>query len=197
MKQETEFSTKDSLHLIRDMIGKARLSYTSKGIASIVWGTLIMFCGIFEWAQIQLNFKIGFDIWLLLILALIPQIYFGVKERRSRDFVGHDEQTITFVWIAYTICIFITCFYSAKFRVESSASLIMILFGMPTFITGGIFKLKSSIIGGVICWVLSLVSMFTNFSTDMLLMAACGLFAWIIPGVILWNRYKKQLLANV
>lgn len=197
MNNQPEFTTRESLLLINEMIGKARRSYTSKGTASIVWGVLIMFCGIFEWAEIQFDFKIGFDIWLLLIAALIPQIYYGIKEKRSRDFIGHDEHTILFVWIAYSVCIFITNFYSAKFGDGNSASLIMILFGMPTFIIGGIFKLRAMIFGGVICWILSLVSMYTTFKTDMLLMAACALFAWIIPGIILLNRNKKEQLANV
>ena len=71
------------------------------------------------------------------------------------------------------------------------------LFGLPTFITGGILKFKPLIAGGIICWILSIISIFSNNATDMLLMAACGLFAWVIPGVILWNRYKKQQLSNV
>lgn len=197
MADQAEFSTQESLHLINEMIGKARRSYTSKGIASIVWGLLIMSCGLMEWAEKNYKFTIGFDIWLLLMAALIPQIYFGIKERRSRDFVGHDEQALLYVWTAYSICIFITCFYSSKFSNDSSASLIMMLFGLPTFIAGGILKFKPMILGGIICWGLSIISVFTSFSTDMLLMAACGLFAWVIPGAILWTRYKKQQLSNV
>lgn len=197
MKDQTEFSTQESLRLINEMIGKARKSYTSKGIASIVWGLLIMVCGLISWAEQQFLFNIGFDIWLLLIAALAPQIYFGVKEKRSRNFVGHDEQTLLFVWTAYAICIFITSFYSGKIGNESDASLIMMLFGLPTFITGGILKFKPMIAGGIICWVLSIASIFSNNATDMFLMAVCGLFAWFIPGIILWNKYKKQQSQNV
>ena len=197
MKNQSEFSTQESLHLINEMIGKAKESYTTKGIASIVWGSLIISCSVITWAKLVYNFQLGFDVWLLLIVALIPQIYFGIKERRSKKFVGHDEKTILFVWIAYAICIFITSFYSVKIGNDSEASLIMMLFGMPTFITGGILKFKAMIAGGIICWVLSIASVFSNEAIDMLLMAACGLFAWLIPGMILWNRYKKQQLSNV
>ncbi len=149
------------------------------------------------WAQQQFNLDIGFDIWLLLLLALIPQIYFAIKEKREKGFTGHDEKTMNFVWTSFTVCIFITAFYNSRWGGESSASLIMMLYGIPTFITGGIFKFKPMIVGGIVCWLFSAISIYTPFKMDMLLMAACGLFAWVIPGTILWNRYKKQQQANV
>jgi hypothetical protein len=196
MKEE-EFSTQQSLQLIQEMIRKAKKSYVSKGTASMVWGTLIVVCSLTTWAQIVFSFTIGFDVWMLLLLALIPQIYFAVKERNAKSFVGHDEQTMNFVWISFTVCIFITSFYNSRYGGESSTTLVMMLYGIPTFITGGIFKFKPMIIGGIICWVLSILSIYTPFTTDMLLMATCGLCAWLIPGIILWTRYKKQQQADV
>lgn len=195
--KDQELSTAESLQLISEMIGKAKRSYVSKGTASIVWGALIILCSMVTWAQQQFTIDIGFDIWLLLLLALIPQIYFAIKEKREKGFTGHDEETMNFVWISFTVCIFITSFYNSRWGGESSASLIMMLYGIPTFITGGIFKFKPMIVGGIICWVFSIISIYTPFKTDMLLMAACGLFAWLIPGIILWNRYKKQQQADV
>ena len=191
MLKEPPFSSEQSIQLINEMIGKAKRSYTTKGIASMVWGTLIIFCSMVTWVQVKYNFNIGFDIWLLLIVALVSQIYFSIKEKKDKKFVGHDEQTMTYVWTTFSICIFITSFYNSKYDSESSTTLIMMLYGIPTFITGGIFKFKPMIVGGIICWIISIISMYTSFATDLLLMATCGLFAWLIPGIILWNKYKK------
>lgn len=195
--KEQQLSTEESLQLIGEMIGKAKRSYVTKGIAGMVWGILIIFCSMFTWAQQQYNFDIGFDIWLLLLFALLPQLYFTIKEKREKKFTGHDEETMHFVWISFTVCIFITSFYNSRWGGESSTTLIMMLYGIPTFITGGIFKFKPMIIGGIICWVISIFSIYTVFKTDMLLMASCGLCAWLIPGIILWTRYKKQQQADV
>lgn len=192
MLNQPELSTQDSIKLIQEMIGKAKRSYISKGIASMVWGALIVTCSLTTWAEVQYKFNIGFDVWTLLLLALIPQIFFAIKEKKTKDFIGHDERTMDFVWSTFAICIFITSFYNSKYGGESSTSLIMMLYGIPTFITGGIFKFKPMILGGIICWLLAIISINTPFTTDMLLMAACGLFAWLIPGIIMWNRYKMQ-----
>lgn len=192
--EENKMTEQESLKLINEMIGKAKRSYITTGAASIVWGILIVVCSLLTWYQVYTKHFFGFDVWLLIFLALIPQIYFSISEKKKKNFVSHDEHTMTYLWSTFAICIFILSFYDSKFGTNDSHStaLFMLLYGVPTFITGGIFKFKPMILGGIICWVLSVASMYTDVATDMLFMAACGLFAWLIPGIILWKKYKKQ-----
>ena len=185
-----------SLELITEMISKAKKSYTSKGIASMVWGSLITFCGLVNWIEIHFKKDFG-DVWLLTLIALIPQIYFSIKEKRSKNFIAHNEIATNYIWIAFTLSMFITSFYFSHFNMNNVSSLIMMLFGIPTFILGGMNKFTPMIVGGIFCWTASIVSIFTDIETDVLLMAACGLFAWLIPGIILWGRYKKSIAAHV
>lgn len=194
--EEKELSYEESLKLINNMIGKAKKSYVTKGIAAIVWGALIVICSLVTWAEIQFKSDIGFDVFILLILAIVPQVYFSAKEKRSKKFVSFEEGTAGYVWMAFGIAIFITSFYNSKYGTSESSTLIMILYGIPTFITGGMVKFRPMIIGGIICWALSIVSVYTPVKIDMLLMACCGLFAWLIPGIILWNRYQKSKLQH-
>ena len=195
--QEENFSEQDSLKLINEMIGKAKSSYVTKGIASIVWGLLIITCSMLTWAELQFKWYPGFDVWLLVFLALIPQIFFSAKEKKTRKFTGHDEVTARYVWTAFAVAIFLTTFYNTRYGSNESTTLFMMLYGIPTFITGGMFNFKPMIEGGLLCWVFSAISVYTPASTDMLLMAASGLFAWLIPGIILWNRYQKQRRCDV
>ncbi len=187
----------ESLRLIGEMIGKVKRSYVTKGIASIVWGILIIICSLLTWARIQFDFTLGFDEWFLVFLAVIPQVYFTIKEKKERKFTAHDEDTMTYVWSSFGICIFILSFYNAGFGNEHITCLYMMLYGLPTFITGGIFKFKPMIYGGIACWVLAIISLFTSVATDMLFVAVCGLVAWLIPGIILWNKNKDQQVADV
>jgi len=196
IEEGNKMTEQESLKLINEMIGKAKRSYITTGAASIVWGILIVVCSLLTWYQVYTQHAFGFDVWLLVFLAVIPQIYFSIAEKKKKNFVSHDEHTMTYLWSTFAICIFILSFYNSKFETDSSHStaLFMLLYGIPTFITGGIFKFKPMIFGGIICWVLSVASMYTDIATDMLFMAACGLFAWFIPGIILWKKYKKQQL---
>ncbi len=194
--EENNFSEEDSLKLINEMIGKAKKSYVTKGIASIVWGALITFCGLVSWYQIHFDVHFG-DVWLLTLIALIPQIYFSVKERKSKQFISHNETTTNLIWIAFAVSMFITTSFLGRILVNNPMPIIMMLYGIPTFIIGGMFKFKPMILGGIFCWIASVISIFTNAEVDVLLMAACGLFAWLIPGIILWLRYKKNQATNV
>jgi hypothetical protein len=64
---EQPFNEKESLKLINEMIGKAKKSYVTKGIASIVRGVIIIICSLVTWWQIKFNCNIGFEIWTLLL----------------------------------------------------------------------------------------------------------------------------------
>jgi len=198
-EEEENLGEMESLRLINEMISKAKSSYVTTGAASMVWGALIVLCSLLTWLQIQLNNFFSVDIWLLTVVAVIFQVYFSIKERKQRNFVAHDETITTYVWTAFGICIFLLSFYSSKFgnSGQSINSLFMLLYGIPTFITGGVYKYKPMIAGGIICWGLCIISMFTDSTTDLLLMAASGLFAWLIPGIILWRRYQKKRTADV
>ncbi len=196
--QDDNFSEKDSLKLINEMIGKAKKSYVTKGTASIVWGSVIMICSLVTWSQVHYKYNLGIDIWLLTIVALISQIFFSVKESRNRNFVSYEREPIAYSWMAFGISIFIlTLYVSTHSQRGEGSSLFMMLYAIPTFITGGITKFKPMIFGGVFCWVAAVVSIYTAIETDLLLMAACGFFAWLIPGLILWDSYKKGKGANV
>ncbi len=197
MQNEEILSEQESLKLITDMISKAKKSYVTKGIASIVWGLLIFICSLLTWAQVQFGFSLGFDVWLFVLAAAIPQVYFSIKEKKQKNYVSHDEQTMTYLWSTFGICIFILTFYNSRFGNEGSTTLFMMLYGIPTFITGGIFKFKPMLLGGTVCWILSVVSVYTPFGIDMLFMAGCGLFAWLIPGIILWKKHQQQQSCDV
>jgi hypothetical protein len=138
--EDKEFSYEESIRLIDSMIKKAKRSYVTKGLASIVWGMLIIVCSLVTWAQIQLSFDIGFDIWLLLFFAIIPQIYFSVKEKRQRKFESLEGESISYVWTAFGVAIFIVSFYNSRYGSNESSTLFMVLYGIPTFITGGMMK---------------------------------------------------------
>lgn len=196
MTETDNFSEKESLKLIDEMIGKAKESYVTKGIASIVWGSLITFCGLANWVEVHYHKNFG-DVWLLTLIALIPQIYFSIKEKKRKSFISHNEITINYVWIAFTFSMFITSFYFSHFRLGNVSPLIMMLFAIPTFIIGGMTRFRPMVFGGVFCFAASVTSMFTTVEIDLLLMATCGMVAWLIPGLIKWGKYKKGKSANV
>ena len=80
---------------------------------------------------------------------------------------------------------------------EYTASFFLLLYGMPTFVTGMTMKFKPMFWGGLLCWACCLLSLYTPVKTDLLLIALSAAGAWLIPGIIMEKDYqmaKKQLV---
>lgn len=190
--EENKLNENESLKLIAEMIGKAKSSYHSNGTGAIMWGIVIFFCSTFDFFKIQFQFDIGFDIWWLMFVALIPQFYMLFKNDKNKNFVSYEETTMGYVWGAFGASILMLMFFNGYYRPAHSESLFLMLFGMPTFITGGMFRFKPMILGGIICWALFTASLYTDLKINMLFMAMAALFAWLIPGIILRKKCSRQ-----
>lgn len=191
MEDEKQLSEKESLALITSMITKAKNSYIDSGVGPLFWGIVITFCSLVTYAERTYKFDIGFDIWILSLLALIPQIYFSIRVRKNKNYTPHDESMMNYVWGTFAIAMFMVNFYVSKTHAPNGIALQMIIFGIPTFITGGVRKFKPMIVGGLICWICSISAYYVVFPNSMLLMALSATCAWLIPGIILRRKYLK------
>ncbi|HMP93461.1 MAG TPA: hypothetical protein PKD90_11350, partial [Phnomibacter sp.] len=83
--------------------------------------------------------------------------------------------------------------------VPSISSLLILIYGFPTMVTGIVLRFKPMIIGGAVCSLLFILSLFTNNTWDNLLNGLAGIFNWLIPGLILQRKYqrKRQAPAHV
>ena len=174
------------------MISKAKSSYHSNGTGAIMWGIIIFFCSLFDFFRMQFKFDIGFDIWWLMFLALVPQFIMRFKNNKKKNFVSYEETTMSYVWLAFGASILMLMFFNGYYRPSHSESLFLMLFGLPTFITGGMFRFKPMIFGGIICWVLFFISLYTDLKINMLFMALAALSAWLVPGIILRNKCIRE-----
>ena len=73
----------ESLLLISQMINKAKNSYHESGIGPMLWGTVITLCSLVTYLQIKFHFRLPFDIWLLTLFAIIPQVILIAREKKN------------------------------------------------------------------------------------------------------------------
>jgi hypothetical protein len=217
--EDNKMTEKESLELISKMINKAKGSYHDSGIGLILWGCVITICSFVTFLKFHYEFKPPFDIWLLIFVAIIPQIFIVAKEKKNNKVRNYDDNVMDYVWICFGISIFILMFINATiikqlnpvfqnyidvngkrpaFNYSSfSTSFFLLLYGIPTIITGSCRKMRPMLFGGIVCWVCCIISVYTQIEWDMLLTAISAICAWLIPGLIIWGRYKKNVAANV
>lgn len=219
--EEKELSEQESLRLITEMIAKAKRSFHENGTSAILWGSVVAFCGLVSFAERYWHIDIGFDVWLLTAIAIIPQVFISIRESRQRKVLTHTEAAMNVTWLVYGISIAALVFYfnmvsaptdrfladegiklvqtgpdgstkTLHYFVPSTGSLLLLLYAIPTLITGMAHKFKPMIVGAVLCYIFFVISCFVPTAYDMLLNGLAGIFNWLIPGLILRRRFIMQ-----
>ncbi len=213
IQPEKQLTEKESLDLIARMINKAKDSYHDTGIGAMMWGTIIAVCSLVKLAELHFDFKLPFNIYWLSILAVVPQIFITIREKKERKVKTYDDIYMDYLWLAFGISIFLLIFITnAVFSVwepvaieytqlaghrsvfrfsEFIAPLFLLLYGIPTFITGAACKFKPMLWGGLLCWTCCIVTVFTTIKIDLLLTAFSAVAAWLVPGIIMEREYRK------
>lgn len=111
MDSNKPMNEQESLKLITEMLQKAKNDYHESGISAIMWGIVVSAAGSITFLQEQFDFSIGFDIWLIVLAAIIPQIFISVREAKMRKFKAYDDKAMDAVWFTYAITIFGLLFY--------------------------------------------------------------------------------------
>ena len=211
-QQEKQLTEKESLALITQMINKAKDSYHDTGIGAMMWGAIIAICSMVKLSEIHFEYRLPFDVYLLTIVAIIPQIFLTIREKKERKVKTYDDAYMDYIWLGFGICIFLLIFITnAVFRIwgpvaieyreltghlspfsfsEFISPLFLLLYGLPTFITGASCKFKPMLWGGIFCWICCLITVFTTIKIDLLLTAASAIMAWLIPGILMEKEYK-------
>jgi hypothetical protein len=220
--EEKQISEQESLQLITEMIQKAKRSFHESGTAAILWGAVVAVCGLVSFAELQWHFSIGFDVWILTLVAVLPQIVISIRERRQRRVLTHNEAVLNHVWIVYAISIFALVLYlniipdvtdqllthegaqvmeqdpatglqkPFHYFTASSGSLFLLLYAIPTLITALTYRFRPMLIGAFLCYGFFIVSLFTPLKWDMLLQGLSAIANWLIPGLLLHKRYFAQ-----
>jgi hypothetical protein len=218
---EEKFTPAESIHLITEMIQKAKSDFHESGTSAILWGAVVAICGFVSFAQAQWNFRIGFDIWWLVFIAIIPQVWINIKEKRKGIVKTHQQAATDTVWTVYFISIIALIVYSSivpgvsdKMFVQEGTTLLqknmatgelkpmevflpslssvyLIIYAFPTMATGLINNFKAMIAGAIFCYIFFIISLYTSFKYDMLLVALAGIANWLIPGLLLRNKYLQ------
>lgn len=186
----TEF---ESLQLITSMINKAKNGFRESGTMYLLWGWLIFCCCMLQFIAMEFFQYNLYFIWFSTWILLIYQIFFLRKKRKTRKVRTYTEEINGFVWLVFFICLMLLVFVGVQYKqFEMIDPMILVLYGMPTFLSGVILKFRPLMIGAVCCWVLAIVSPFVNTHIQLLLLAAGIAAAWIIPGYLLKKRFKNE-----
>lgn len=195
--QEENISEKESLQIIESMINKAKNQFSENGHLYLLWGWTVLICSLSQFILMYfVNFEKHYLVWLATWLVFFYQIFYLRKERRRQIVRTYTDSIIGFVWITFVILMFLFGFLFGRVMGEDYYYFMypgfLALYGMPTFLSGIILRFKPLVIGGICCWILSIVSAYTPADFQLLLIPVAMIAAWIIPGYRMKAKYKLQ-----
>lgn len=193
--EDKKISEEESLALITSMISQAKNYYYESGLGSLLWGFTNLICFTLSYLNAMVKgFRLPFNPFYLMIVTFIIHIYYSRKEKKHRKVKTLIDEVNSYVFTAFGICVLILTLAGAVGDIGyTTLPVLLLFFGLPTFITGCISKFKPFIIGGIICWLFSIITFIYKGYYANLLVAAGATAAWIIPGFILRAKYLRSL----
>ena len=191
---EDSFNGKESLKLITEMINKAKNKFSESGTLYLVWGITVLICSLSQFVLGNLlGYKNAHYVWFFTWAVYIYQTIFLFRKKKKLKVKTYTDEILGYVWLCFIVCFFVMIFiliYSKRFELIYSA--ILVIYAIPTFLSGAILKARPLLIGGISCWVLALLSLFIPLQYHLLLISLAVLLAWIIPGLYLRNKYLND-----
>lgn len=180
-------SPEQSLHMIESMIAQAKKSFSRTSFYFLLWGVLLMAAMVASYLLRGASPELAHGApWGVAgaLGGIISSIYGGRQGRREHA-ANPMDRIIGWLWGAFVVTMLITILCSVPLRRDPSAA-VVVLTGLPTFLTGQIMRFRPLIIGGVLFWASGVLMHFLNdHLTITLLYCATMLLGYIIPGLML------------
>jgi hypothetical protein len=127
--------------------------------------------------------------------VVIFQVFFLRSKRRKQTVRTYTDDIVKYVWLTFIIIIFLSAVLLGAIQGREYYKLVdplfLVIYGMPTFLSGIILRFKPLVWGGVGCWVLSVLTTVIPVEFHLLLVSAAMVVAWIIPGYLLRLKFRK------
>jgi hypothetical protein len=151
MESET-LTEKESLEIISRMIRSAKTQLSDDGIFYLMWGWAVFVAAMGHFLLLKIDFDYPWIGWMVLMpLCAIATFVIGRRKNKQAKVKTFVEEFIDYLWMAFGIVLLIVLFFMAKLQ-ENTYPIIMLIYGIGTFVSGGALKFMPLKAGGVICW---------------------------------------------
>ena len=206
---DIQFSEKDSLRVINEMIAQAKDNYQRGSLTVVLfWGYLIAALSIINFILLQVftNPNHSFWIWTVTILGWIISILLQRNIDRSAIVKTHIDSIVKYTWWGFgiSLAIFFIVLWGLRIKFDITflfvliTPVIMIMCGMAQFITAIACRYKTYYWGAVTFWLgalacLATTVIFKTIDYQFLILAFAVIISFIVPNHILNNKINKNV----
>jgi len=186
------FDEKASLKVIYETIENAKNNIRDNGFFYLLWGWLVLIASLLHYFLFNFTkfsyFYIGWPV--LMTIGMIASIVYGIRLGKTSKVTTYLDTMLIYLWWSFTatVLLLLAITFTGFISFEVMNPLIVILFSMCTFVSGGIMRFRPLIIGGLAGWILGGAEFFIDRDSQLLLTSLAIIVAYLIPGYLLKNR---------
>lgn len=189
---EKEFNQEQGLEVIQQMIANAKRNVSDNGFFYLLWGYAVLLASLAHFYLLRFTeTELHFLPWpiVMTISGVIAGVA-GARYSKKAKVKTYFDTLMGYLWGAFAISIILVLVFMPKLGYEKTYPIIMILYGIGTFVSGGMLKFAPLMIGGIICWTAATLTHFLSPTMDvqLLILALVITLAYIIPGHMLKSK---------
>ncbi|HEX8426714.1 hypothetical protein [Hymenobacter sp.] len=189
---EKPFSAPESLLLIQQMIQAAKQDLSDHSFDLLLWGWLVLVAALSHYILLQAGYNKPWLAWPVLMgIGTVVAFVNGARRGRRERVRTAQSDFMLFLWAGFGILMLMLIGVGVASGWRTVYPLIIALYGLSTFATGGALRFRPLIWGGAACWLLATVAFRAAFDTQLLLVVAAVLVAYVLPGHMLRSQYRR------
>lgn len=186
----------ESLKIINDMIDVAKNEFSDNGAFYLLWGWAVFITAALHYILIRIGYEHPYIVWAVIMpLAGIISLIISWRHKRKSGKRSRTwfDRILFYVWTAFGASLLIVLFTAGEVGWEHAYPVMIILYAIGTYISGGVMKFRPLIAGGIASWIIGAFAFFVSFEWQLILLAAAILVSYIIPGHILAAKYQRHV----
>ena len=184
-------SQQESLELIQRMIRSTQGNFSHDSFYYLFWGWLVFAAALGHYLLMQLQVAWAPAVWALMPLGAVVTLLYSKKQNDKTTVRTHIDRVLGYLWLGLGISFFLVLMLGSK-NSQLTYPIIMVLYAIGLFTSGGAMQFRPLIIGAVCCWILAVVAYFLPFELQLLCLAAAVLLGYIIPGHMLRAKFGHE-----
>jgi hypothetical protein len=188
----------ESLQLIHRMINTAKENIEDDSFYFLLWGWFVFAACILHFVLLKTVPDMQGIGWVILMpLGGIISMVYGIRQEKKQRVKSYIDDLMKYVLISFLVSLFTVLFFMNTLGI-STYPLVMLIYGIWLFISGGALKFRPLIIGGIVNWLLGITAFFFAFEIQLLILALAVLLGYIIPGHLLKMKFEisKRIISH-
>lgn len=189
---ETKSDYTEKLGLIYEMIENSKTQIKESAFFYLLWGWLVLLASLSHFILTKLGYFHSFLAWpVLMTVGMVISVIAGIRLGKKSTYRTHIDTAVIYLWWGFFFLLMVVISFAIFGLIpwHVTNALIIAMYGLATFVSGGILRFRPLIIGGICCWIISLGVFFVPEDYMLLLVSISVIIAYLIPGYLIRSTH--------